>query len=104
RHPELATALMDSLRDECADEATLKQRLASLASLLTLAGPDQEAAARHIVQELVLLVQASLLRRHAPQVLSDTFIHSRFHLGGRVYGAWPAPLALQTVLERSWPA
>ncbi|NYT86520.1 isovaleryl-CoA dehydrogenase [Pollutimonas harenae] len=103
RHPELAVVLLDSLESDCADEPVLKQRVASLLSLLTLAGPDQEAAARYIAQELVLLVQASLLRRHAPLALADAFIHSRFQLAGRVYGALPAPLALRTVLERSWP-
>lgn len=103
RHPELAAVMLESLQRDCADEPMLKQRVASLLSLLTLAGPDQEAAARHIAQELVLLVQASLLRRHAPPVLADAFIHSRFQLAGRVFGALPTPLALHAVLERSWP-
>lgn len=103
RHPELASALLDSLERDCADEPELKRRLADLVSRLTLAGPDLQVAARHIAQELILLVQASLLRQHAPQALADAFIHSRFRLAGRVFGVMPAPLALTRVLERAWP-
>ncbi|MCC2596501.1 isovaleryl-CoA dehydrogenase [Pusillimonas sp. MFBS29] len=103
RHPELAAALQDGLERDCADEPELKRCASELLSLLALAGPDLQAAARHIAQQLVLLVQACLLRRHAPQALSDAFVRSRFQLSGRVYGAIPAPLSLNSVLERAWP-
>src|SRR5690606_1623130 len=68
RHPELAAAMLNSLEQDCTDEPELKRRAAGLLSVLTLAGPDLEAAARHVSQELVLLVQANLLRQHAPSV------------------------------------
>ena len=103
RHPEQAAALWDHLRDGCAGEPMLRQSLDQLQTLLNKGGADQAAAARYIAQELVLLVQANLLRKHAPQALADAFIHSRFQLAGRVYGAVPAPQALHAVLERSWP-
>ncbi|MGB6103476.1 MAG: acyl-CoA dehydrogenase family protein [Pusillimonas sp.] len=103
RHPQLADALLASLEQDCADEPELKRRVTGLQSVLALAGPDLESAARHIAQELVLLVQANLLRRHAPQVLADAFIRSRCQQAGRVYGALPAPMALHSVLDRAWP-
>src|SRR3546814_12392038 len=94
RHPELAAVMLESLQRDCADEPMLKQRVASLLSLLTLAGPGQQGAARHIAQELVLLVTASLLRRYDPPVMADAFIPSRFHLARRVLGETPKPLGL----------
>jgi len=52
----------------------------------------------------VLLMQANLLRRYAPRVLSDAFIQTRFGgRGGRVFGATASPVALYSVLERAWP-
>ncbi|MDS1142178.1 isovaleryl-CoA dehydrogenase [Pusillimonas sp. SM2304] len=103
RHPELAEALLTRLEQDCAGEPALKSRAAGLLSLLAAAGPGLESAARHIAQELVLLTQANLLRRHAPQVLADAFIRSRCQSAGRVYGASATPLALHSVLERAWP-
>src|SRR5690606_37428528 len=85
RHPELAQALFESLERDSADEPLLKERLRHLQSLLAASGPDLEAAARYIAQELVLLVQAGLLCRHAPQAVADSFVHSRYAgPGGRV--------------------
>ncbi len=104
RHPELAQALLASLEQDCADEPLLKQRAQSLLGLLASGEPTLESAARYVAQELVLLVQAGLLRRHAPQVLADAFVQSRFGgAGGRVYGVSATPLALYSVLERAWP-
>lgn len=104
RHPELAQALFASLEHDSADEPLLKERLRHLQSLLAATGPDLEAAARYIAQELVLLVQAGLLRRHAPQAVADSFVQSRYAgSGGRVYGLASSPLALNSVLERAWP-
>ena len=104
RHPELAQALFESLEHDSADEPLLKERLRHLRTLLAASGPDLEAAARYIAQELVLLVQAGLLRRHAPQAVADSFVQSRYAgPGGRVYGLATSPLALTSVLERAWP-
>ena len=104
RHPELAQVLSDSIEQDCADEPRLRQRAQRLQALLTSAGPTLESSARLVAQELVLLVQASLLRRHAPAVLADAFVQSRFgDIGGRVYGITTSPLALYSVLERAWP-
>ncbi|HWK70708.1 MAG TPA: isovaleryl-CoA dehydrogenase [Burkholderiaceae bacterium] len=104
RHPEQAQALFASLESDSADEPVLAERLRHLRSLLALSGPDLEAAGRYVAQELVLLVQAGLLRRHAPQGLADAFVQSRYKgAGGRVYGLAASPSALNSVLERAWP-
>ncbi|HUG57731.1 MAG TPA: isovaleryl-CoA dehydrogenase [Candidimonas sp.] len=104
RHPEQAHALLEALEYDCADEPLLKQRLQRLQAVLAEAGPTMESAARYVAQELVLLTQAGLLRRHAPPVLADAFVQSRFGgPGGRVYGVSAGPFALHSVLERAWP-
>jgi putative acyl-CoA dehydrogenase len=104
RHPDLAQALLASLEQDCVDEPIPRERLGQLKSLLASSGADLEAAARHIVQELVLLVQAGLLRRHAPQGVADSFMQTRYAgRGGRLYGLVSSPSALNSVLERAWP-
>ncbi len=104
RHPDQAQALMKSIQDDCADEPFLKDRSQALIAVLSSPEPTLEAAARYVAQELVLLTQANLLRRHAPSVLADAFVQSRFGgTGGRVYGVTATPFALHGVLERAWP-
>lgn len=104
RHPDQAQALLEALQEDCAGEPLLKQRMQDLLAVLSSSGPTLEAAARYVAQELVLLTQANLLRRHAPSVLADAFVQSRYGgTGGRVYGVSATPLALYSVLERAWP-
>ncbi|NYT44656.1 isovaleryl-CoA dehydrogenase [Alcaligenaceae bacterium] len=102
RHPELAAVLMDSFEEDAAGDTMLQARASSLRQLLATTGPTLEAAARHIAQEIVLLVQAGLLRRHGGATLADAFIRSRYAGAGRVYGVTPAAFALSSVLDRCW--
>jgi putative acyl-CoA dehydrogenase len=63
---------------------------------------DREARARRIVEEMAVLLQASLLLRHAPDAVSSAFIASR--LPGQMrgcYGALPAGLAVDAIIERA---
>ncbi len=104
RHPDQAQALLAALQEDCAGEPLLEQRMQDLLAVLSSSGSTLEAAARYVAQELVLLTQANLLRRHAPSVLADAFVQSRLvGTGGRVYGVSATPLALYSVLERAWP-
>jgi putative acyl-CoA dehydrogenase len=104
RHPDLAGALYAQLEAAGADEPLLAERTASLLGLLATAGPQLEFSARYVAQELVLLTQAHLLRQHAPQVVAEAFLQSRFHecTAGRVPGVAAGPTALYSVLERAW--
>jgi putative acyl-CoA dehydrogenase len=93
-----------ALQEDCAGEPLLEQRMQDLLAVLSSSGSTLEAAARYVAQDLVLLTQANLLRRHAPSVLADAFVQSRLvGTGGRVYGVSATPLALYSVLERAWP-
>ena len=76
--------------------ATLKDRLTDAA--------EHEAAARRLTQDLALGIQASLLARHAPPEVFESFVRSR--LGGDWSGAFGtlAPnLPFDALIERAMP-
>ncbi|MFT0850798.1 acyl-CoA dehydrogenase family protein [Achromobacter sp. F4_2707] len=103
RHPDWWEALLGWLRDSLQGEALADSRLQALVEHLSRPAPEREAVARNVAGTLVLLVQAALLRGHAPQPVADTFIASR--LGGdnlSVPGMMASPAALDSVLQRAW--
>ncbi|KZK30562.1 DNA alkylation response protein [Delftia sp. GW456-R20] len=107
REPEGAQLLLQDLIDTAAGEPALLQQAQSLARRLS-GPPDQlEAQARRLVQDLVLLAQACLLRRHAPPAMADGFIATRLgaQQGAMVAGAFdPAGLDIAAILQRALPA
>ncbi len=55
----------------------LHNTLQALAAALRQPAAQLEAQARHWVQQLVLVAQAGLLLRHAPQAVAQAFVRSR---------------------------
>lgn len=103
REPRLADALCTALLRDSADHPLLKRRVDQLLILLSSKSATIESAGRHVAQELVLLVQAGLLRRYAPDPVSAAFIQSRFEgHGGRVFGTFSAGPAAAGILTRAW--
>ncbi|MAE96132.1 MAG: isovaleryl-CoA dehydrogenase [Deltaproteobacteria bacterium] len=79
REPESTTALLDEIRAARGANRHLDAASDELGRLL--ASPeDAEAQARRWVERMALLLQASLLVRHAPAAVADAFCASR--LGG----------------------
>ncbi len=107
REPDGAQLLLQDLIDTAAGEPALLQQAQSLARRLS-GPPDQlEAQARRLVQDLVLLAQACLLRRHAPPAMADGIIATRLgaQQGAMVAGAFdPAGLDIAAILQRALPA
>jgi putative acyl-CoA dehydrogenase len=67
-------------------------------------GGGDEAGARRLAQDVALAVQASLLRRHAPDFVFDAFCRSRLaDTGVQVLGTLPAGLALDAIVQRALP-
>ena len=63
-----------------------------------------EIEARRLAQDVALAVQASLLRRHAPEFVFDAFCRSR--LGGdwgQAFGTLPAATAFDALIARATP-
>jgi putative acyl-CoA dehydrogenase len=67
-------------------------------------GAGDEADARRLAQDVALAVQASLLRRHAPDFTFDAFCRSRLAGGGpQVFGTLPSGIAFDSIIQRAMP-
>ncbi|WP_232677616.1 acyl-CoA dehydrogenase family protein [Nocardioides sp. R-C-SC26] len=74
--------------------AALKKELGDLG--------DLELRARRIVEQLALVLQGSLLVRHAPSAVADAFCATRLSRDwGGAFGTMPAGLDLDAILERA---
>ncbi|MEG0044468.1 MAG: acyl-CoA dehydrogenase family protein [Comamonas sp.] len=107
REPEATRLLLQNLINMAAGEPTLTWLAQSLAQRLSAAPDALEPQARRLVQNLSLLAQACLLRKHAPGYMADGFIHTRLgeQSGAMVVGAFnPAALDLSAILQRALPA
>jgi putative acyl-CoA dehydrogenase len=89
--------------------ATLDAAIERLPHVLARAAdPQAQAGARRLVEELAVTLQASLLARYAPSVVSDAFVASR--LGGdhgATFGTLDAGLSAASaaaLVDRAFPA
>ena len=65
---------------------------------------DIEYRARHLVDQMALAIQGSLLVRHAPEAVADAFCASRLDQGGhRQYGSLPRGVDCAAIIERATP-
>jgi putative acyl-CoA dehydrogenase len=67
-------------------------------------GGGDEAGARRLAQDVALAVQASLLRRHAPDFVFDGFCRSRLGSDGpQVFGTLPSAVDVDSIIQRAMP-
>lgn len=107
REPEAARRLLQDLLDMATGEPVLMALAQSLSQRFSQAPDVLEPQARRLVQDLALLAQACLLRKHAPGYMADGFIATRLgaQSGAMVVGAFdPAALNLTAILQRALPA
>ncbi|MGV9327782.1 isovaleryl-CoA dehydrogenase [Streptosporangium sandarakinum] len=101
REPEA----LDAFLAEVALAAGADRRLDEAAERLgkTLADPaEAELRARAVAEDMALVLQGSLLVRHAPAAVADAFCASRLAGGGgRAFGTLPAGLDLDAIIERA---
>jgi putative acyl-CoA dehydrogenase len=65
---------------------------------------SDEIEARRLAQDVALAVQASLLRRHAPDFVFEAFCRSRLGgEGGQAFGMLPASTAFDAIVARAMP-
>ncbi|SDM27824.1 putative acyl-CoA dehydrogenase [Modicisalibacter muralis] len=101
RHPESVVALRDELnaaRGGSPDYDTAVERLEQ-----ALGQPTEtlQANARWLTQRMAQCLQASLLLRHAPHAIAETFCRSRLGDGASpVYGVLPPDAPLEAILAR----
>ena len=107
REPEAVQALLAELAPAAQGEPRIAAALRELQTLFA-SPPDQlEALGRLLVQRLVLVAQACLLRQHAPAAVADAFIATRLSDAGagRVVGAIDArSMDVGAILARALPA
>ncbi len=95
---ELATARGTAMAYDCFVD-TLLARFTDAAD-----GAGDEAGARRLAQDVALAVQASLLRRHAPDFVFDAFCRSRLAGSGpQVFGTLPSNVAFDPIIQRAMP-
>jgi putative acyl-CoA dehydrogenase len=76
----------------------------AVAELRQAVAAPTEANARRLVEQLALLLQASLLVRHGDPEVAEAFLASRLAGdGGRAYGTLPAGLDFARIIERHRP-
>ncbi len=104
QEPQPVAQTVDGLARAHPGEPALRAAADRLLSALALDADGQQAMARMVARDLVLLVQADLLLRHAPDWLSRAFVDSRLGTpGGDAFGARPVALASDALLQRAWP-
>ncbi len=104
RKQDVVEATVEELDTARGSHATYDRFCASLKN--QIANADEfESAARRLTQDLALAVQASLLARHAPRFVFDSFVASR--LGGDwtgAFGTLASNAPFDQLIERSMPA
>jgi putative acyl-CoA dehydrogenase len=101
--PETLAAYRDEIAPAVHADATLALAARALEARLRDDGSD-EAQARSIVEQLALVLQASLLVRYAPSAIADGFIAARLSVNrGMAYGALPAAVDRVAIVERAFP-
>jgi putative acyl-CoA dehydrogenase len=104
REPDSLTAFLAEVATAAGADRRLDHAVTSLKE--TLAGPeDPEWQARRVVERMALVLQGSLLVRHAPAAVADAFCASR--LGGewgQAFGTLPRGVEATAIIERAAPA
>jgi putative acyl-CoA dehydrogenase len=105
RFPETLEALYAEVGRAGRDVPPLQRALAAVQSAFAADAATRERGARRVVEQMALLLQASLLVRHAPAAAADAFCASRLDgEGGNAFGTLPPSAATKTILDRAWPA
>jgi putative acyl-CoA dehydrogenase len=100
----VADALMHELQPARASNGALDRLAASLPARVD--GTTDEAAARRLARDVALVVQAALLKQHAPAEVFDTFCASRLGDqlgGGGAFGVLDASAPFDALIARALP-
>lgn len=105
RDEESTGLLLEDLAEGTRGDAQLTTLWRDLAAELIQPAAALEGRSRYLVQQLVLLAQGALLRRHSPAPVADAFIGSRLSSGaGKVMGAMdPRLIDIPPLLARALP-
>lgn len=104
REPESIEVLFQDLASTAMQDETLQNELQSLFKLFQQSPEDLQFMGRSLVSRLVILTQAVLLKRHAPDFVAHGFIQSRYRaFHGQVVGMLnPTDVDVQQLLQRAF--
>ncbi|WP_104204516.1 acyl-CoA dehydrogenase family protein [Billgrantia saliphila] len=101
RHPESIAALRDELTAGRGQQQELDLALAAMEHDLAQPSEALEPRARWLAQRLAQCLQASLLLRHTPNEVAETFCRSRLGVeASPAYGVLPTGAPLAAILSR----
>ena len=102
REPEAVPAFINELEAAHGENAHLDAAIDALRDrLVQVPGEDQ---ARHLVEQMAVALQASVLARHAPACVADAFCATRLAAhAGSAYGAFDAKIDTAAILKRAMP-
>jgi putative acyl-CoA dehydrogenase len=98
REPGIREALRGEIRVE--GSAMLDRLWSEIDDLIDEAALH-ERAARRLAEQIAIAVQYSLLLRHAPEIVSDTFRVSRIAAPHLTFGALKSAPSLRAIIERA---
>jgi putative acyl-CoA dehydrogenase len=103
REPESIELLFKDLASTAMHDETLQNELQSLFKLFQQSPEELQFMGRSLVSRLVILAQAVLLKRYAPDYVAAAFIETRYsEFYGRVVGMIAAKqVDVERVLERA---
>ncbi len=102
REPETVAAFLAECELARGGDARLDGHLDRVSKVLSSLGEaGAEHAARRVVGDLALALQASLLVRHAPHDVADAFCAGRLGEGGLVYGTLPRGIDTRSIVDRA---
>ncbi|NNH78162.1 DNA alkylation response protein [Acinetobacter sp. ANC 5380] len=103
REPESIEVLFQDLASTATQDQILQNELQNLFGLFHQSPEDLQFMGRSLVSRLVILAQAVLLKRHAPDFVANGFIQSRYRdFHGQVVGMLnPKDVDVERLLERA---
>jgi putative acyl-CoA dehydrogenase len=101
REPEAFEGVLDDLGADIGKDAHLRAHLEHLRALVQ--DPVRlDGRGRDLIEGLALLAAAAVLRRHAPNVVADAFLGTRFAgTGRRTYGQGLAGANPRAIVDRA---
>ncbi len=103
RDPRCFDVFVSEVKDAAKGDPDISAQL-EVAKAMVSDPASLERRARRFTEELALLLQASLLRKHAPTPIADAFVQARLRTrGGIAYGTLPAGIDEALLIERATP-
>jgi putative acyl-CoA dehydrogenase len=101
RSPESVDGFVEELSAAAGSDARYDAALAGLIEMLEAAA---ETDARRLAGRMAVLLEASLMLRHAPEFVAEAFIASRIVEPAPVYGVLPGGVDAAAIVDRALPA